>query len=289
MGSECPHDVPVTSILSLPKRLVIFDLDGVVYRGDAPTPGAAEAITRLVSCGYQVRFLTNNSSRSRDSYHDKLAGMGIDAAPEQVMTSAFATAIYLRTNGFEGRRALVVGEMGLVDELRSAGIDALPAGETFDGAPVAAVVVGIDRFFTYERLLQAQQAIVAGAEFIATNADPTFPTESGEIPGGGAILAGIQVSSGRQPLIIGKPNTYTLGLLLRDARIPRSEAVLVGDRLDTDISVGRQADLETILTLTGVTRREDAEQAPPNLRPNAIIRDLRDLEGLLTDGGRRVA
>ncbi|MCA1594863.1 MAG: HAD-IIA family hydrolase [Chloroflexi bacterium] len=279
-AAESPVESPAGGLI-LPKRLILFDLDGVVYRGDTPTPHAAEVIAALQSAGYQVQFLTNNSSRTRESYCARLAAMGVEAGPSQIMTSGFATALYLQQEGFAGRTALAVSEEGLWHELEQAGIVVKRAGEDFTGGPVDVVVVGIDRSFTYSRLTQAQQALLAGARFIATNADPTFPTEQGDLPGGGSIVAAIATASGQTPFVVGKPNTFSLELILQSCHTPREQAVLIGDRLDTDIAVGRSAGMDTILTLTGVTSRDQAAQAPPSMRPNAIIQDLGDLEAVL--------
>jgi 4-nitrophenyl phosphatase len=267
--------------LALPKRLVIFDLDGVVYRGDTPTVGAVEVIGRLQQRAIKVHFLTNNSSLSREAYCQKLTGMGIAAGDKQVMTSAYATALLLQQQGLTGARILVVGQGGLLDELARSGFRPVMAGEGFTGGPVDAVVVGIDRQFTYDRLHQAQRAILGGARFIATNRDATFPTETGDAPGAGSIVAAISTACGQEPFTVGKPNPFSLELILKAHQVRHEEAVLVGDRLDTDIMVGRAAGLETILTLTGVTGLDLLDNSSASVRPTAIISDLRDLERLL--------
>lgn len=267
--------------LTLPKQLVIFDLDGVVYRGQTPTPDAAAVITRLQASGFDVHFLTNNSSQHRNSYCAKLGGLGIHAAQASIMTSAYATALYLTDEGLKGASVLVVGEAGLAEELNDAGIRALPAGPHYAEESVAAVVVGIDREFTYLKLEQAQGALLAGARFIATNRDPTFPTEGRDLPGGGSIVAAIATASGREPFTVGKPNTLGLELILKATGVPKPGVVLVGDRLDTDIDVGIAAGIDTILTLTGVTKRSDLKGLPANRQPTAVIEDLRGLAAAL--------
>lgn len=266
--------------LSLPKQLVIFDLDGVIYRGDTPTPYAAEVVAALQASGRQVRFLTNNSSRTRESYCDKLARMGIRVTPNEIMTSAYATALYLLDEGFQGRTALAVSEEGLWKELEQVGIKVERAGETYVGGPVDVVAVGIDRSFNYQRLTQAQQALFRGARFIATNTDPTFPTELGDLPGGGSIVAAISTASGQKPFVVGKPNTFSLELILKSCGTDRASALLVGDRLDTDIDVGSRAGMDTVLTLTGVTTRGELELAPPSMQPTVVIENLGEIEAL---------
>ena len=280
---EAPFVASLSHPLTLPKQLVIFDLDGVVYRGITPTPGAQEAIASLVRRGIQVRYLTNNAALSRSAYVAKLSKMGISSVEDDFMTSAYATARYLLEQGCLGQQALVVGEEGLVTELNAAGIHAVMACDSDDEIAVDVVVVGIDRSFTYGRLKQAQQAIFHGAQFIATNQDATYPTEQGIFPGAGAVVAAVATAAGRQPFTVGKPNTYALDLILRSAGVPPERAVLVGDRLDTDIHVGRSAGLETILPLTGVTTLAHLYDLDPESRPSTVIPDLRSLDQVLSE------
>ncbi len=255
--------------------LVIFDLDGVIYRGDEPMPFAVETVQRLRDAGVMVRFLTNNSALTRQAYVRRLAGMGILSCEEDFMTSAYATALYLQSQGAEGRRVFIVGEEGIHEELRRIGMVVVTDPEE-EGADY--VVAGIDRDFTYDKLRRAHYAIQHGAQFIATNRDATYPAARGRIvPGGGALVAAIQTCTGVEPLVIGKPNTYSMELLLRQAGVPADEAVLVGDRLDTDVLVGKRAGLHTVLVLTGVTNEEALAEAPPEMLPERVIRTLAEL------------
>lgn len=258
----------------------VFDLDGVLYLGDTAIPHAAEAVTRLQSQGRQVFFLTNNSGRTRADYHEKLSHVnGLDIPESQIFTSAYATALYLKARGAAGKTAFVVGEPGLAQELQEAGglrpvtvADSVPA-ETIDY-----VVVGIDRQFTYDKLRFAHAAITRGhAQFIATNRDATFPMETGEIPGGGSIVAALATATGREPITIGKPETHAYEEILKAAGVPADQSVMIGDRLDTDIAVGNRVGAQTVLVLTGVTARSQVDQAPPAWRPGIIIGDLREL------------
>lgn len=255
--------------------LFIFDLDGVIYRGGEPLPHSAEAVAQLRKQGHIVCFLTNNSACTREFYARKLAGLGIAAEPFDVMTSAYATALYLQENGLSGSRVLVIGEDGLREELSHAGV-AFVDGSGEDHADV--VVAGIDRSFTYQKLKSAQQAILNGALFVATNRDATYPLEGGAVePGGGAIVAAIEVASGKTPILIGKPSDYTVRKILEARRVRPENAVIVGDRLDTDTAVGKAIGLTTVLVLTGVTTPQQVAAADPAHTPDIVLPDLQDL------------
>jgi len=255
--------------------LFIFDLDGVIYRGGEPVPYSAEAVAQLRKQGHFACFLTNNSACTRAFYAQKLAALGIPAEPSDIMTSAYATALYLQENGLSGSRVLVIGEDGLREELAQAGVTFVdPPAE--DRADV--VVAGIDRAFTYQKLKAAQQAILNGALFVATNRDATYPLEGGAVePGGGAIVAAIEVASGRSPVLIGKPSDYTVRRILDSHGVRPEDAVIVGDRLDTDTAVGKAVGLKTVLVLTGVTTPQQVANADPTYTPDIVLPNLQDL------------
>src|SRR5574338_193322 len=193
-------------------RLVIFDLDGVVYRGDHPVPGAARLVEALHADGRLVRFATNNSMATRAEYVERLAVHGIAATADEIVTSTAATIEYLRRHLAHVRSILAVGAAGLVAELRQAGFDVTPAADAappdWAGEPPSehydAVVAGGDPRIDYRRLGIAAAAIRAGAAFLATNADARYPLPGGFAPGAGAIVAALQVASGRDALVIGK-------------------------------------------------------------------------------------
>ena len=270
------HRPTPPALTAHPVDLVIFDLDGVIYRGEQPMPGAAQAVAWLRERGYLVRFLTNNSTRSRQDYVERLESFGVPCTAEEVMTSAYATAWYFREQGLSGR-AMVVGEQGLAQELQAVGLEVYPAAEERSAELADFVVVGLDRGFDYTRLLHAQQAILRGAAFIATNRDPTFPVEGRIIPGGGCMVSAIETAVGRPALTIGKPEPYTVELMLRQAAREPRQAVIVGDRVDIDVLVGRRTGTWTVLVLTGVGTREEAAQAPARERPHQVIPDLETL------------
>ena len=205
--------------------------------------------------------------------------MGYPATPAQVMTSAYATGLYLREHGAEGQRVFIIGEHRLAEEMTLAGLTVVPLESD---EPVRYMVVGLDRSLTFAKLQRAFAAVRAGAIFIATNQDPTYPMEEGrEIPGGGSMVAALQYALGAAPIAIGKPEPYTLLEILRLAGGRPEEAMMVGDRLDTDIRVGRRVGLKTVLPLTGVTSRADLEKALPDERPDFVINLLEQLPGIL--------
>lgn len=258
----------------------VFDLDGVVYRGNQPLPHAIEVLNLLQSAGRQVFFLTNNSGATRQQYAEKLQSMGVEAHPEQFITSAWATALYLQRTLEQGARLFVVGEPGLKQELCAAGFEVV---ESVEPKIPAAVVVGIDRNFNYERLAQAQYAILNGARFIATNADATYPAEDRLLPGAGTMVAAIATATGHKPRIIGKPNPQILQPYIERGQIRPEQTLLVGDRLDTDIALANLLHLPCALVLTGVSTREDVACAPLDQLPQWVLNSLGDLLGDAAD------
>jgi phosphoglycolate/pyridoxal phosphate phosphatase family enzyme len=255
--------------------LFIFDMDGVLYRGSAPVPHAADAIHKLRRAGHSVCFLTNNARRTRPAYIPLLAGMGIEAGVDEVITSGYLAALYFLEQGWEGAGVYIVGEGGLVEEMRHTAHCHIIEGLE---PQALCVVAGIDRQFTYEKMLVAQQHILGGAHWVATNRDPTFPVEGGKVvPGAGSIVAAISTACGREPLVVGKPNPYAVELTARRAGFPMSEVVVVGDRQDTDIDAGNAAGALTVMVLTGVTSPEEAAAIKPPHRADITIPDLSHL------------
>ncbi|HEY3297374.1 MAG TPA: HAD-IIA family hydrolase [Armatimonadota bacterium] len=262
----------------------VFDLDGVVYRGSQPVPGAAETIENLLRLGHQVYFFTNNSTKNRPSFVEKLAGMGITTDEAHFMTSSYATALYLQEQGAQGKTAYIVGEEGIRTELTAIGMKIV---DDVTSEQVDYVVVGLDRHFTYQKITDAQQAIFHGAQFIATNADSTFPREGGMVtPGAGAMIAAITTASGTKPIVIAKPETPGLYELMKMAHTDAKHTVVVGDRLDTDIVVGNRVGAVSVLVLTGIATREDAERAPKERRPHIVVENLGQMLGALEKFGK---
>ena len=255
----------------------VFDLDGVIYRGSQPQPHAREIVSALRGREHLVRFYTNNSAQSRESYSSKLADMGIPTPPEDIMTSSYATALYFVQKNAVGKNVYQIGEQGITDELEAVGMNVIANCSDAD-AHIDYVVVGIDQDFHYRKLARAQKAILDGAEFIATNEDATYPIEGGAvIPGGGSLVAAVRTATATEPFVVGKPQTYAFDKILELTNTPPSRAVMVGDRLETDILVANRAGARSVLVLTGVTTREQAESATGELKPDRIIDTLAEL------------
>jgi len=243
----------------------LLDLDGVVYLKYRPIPAALRFIREARGSGRRVIFLTNNSSRTRQQYSTMLTSMGIECAPQDVVTSAYATATLLAARRPRAR-VFCVGEDGLVRELQAQGL------KVVDDPPVDFVVAGIDFHFTYEKLAKASTMIMKGARFVSTNRDATFPTEEGPRPGAGSIVSAIQTASGRRPLNVGKPNRRMFEAARRILGLDASRIGVVGDRMETDILGGIRAGMKTILVLTGVTDPETLRSS--KIRPDLVLNTL---------------
>jgi len=270
-------------------RLVIFDLDGVVYRGDEAIEGAASLVAALRADGRLVRFATNNSMATRQDYVERLARQGITSSIDEIVTSSSATVRFLTSQLVDVRTVLVVGEGGLLAELREAGYEATAADAAaavgWNGGPLPerfdAVVAGLDRLIDYRRLGIAATAIRAGARFVATNADRRFATPDGLVPGAGAIIAALEATSGVAPIVIGKPEPAMFEAILEGAAVEPMDAVVIGDNPDADVVAARRAGIPVILVLTGVTDRASAEGLRGERRPDEIVDGPAGVAGLL--------
>jgi 4-nitrophenyl phosphatase len=270
-------------------RLVIFDLDGVVYRGRQAVPGAAALIAAMREHGMLIRFATNAAMRTRTSYVTRLSEMGIAAELEEIVTSTTATIDYLRASLPEVRRVLVVGAAGMVEELQAAGYEATAAADAvesdYDGGPIPtsydAVVAGLDQAFDYRRLAIATSVLRAGARFIATNADLQYPTPTGFLPGAGSIIGALRAASGIEPLVIGKPEPRMFRAIVERAGVQPAEALAIGDSPDTDIVAAARAGIRSMLVLTGVTDAATAAALSGERRPDHVARDPAEVAALL--------
>lgn len=230
-------------------RLYLLDMDGVLFRGQTVIPGAADAVRQIRERGAFVRFFTNNSTKTREHNARILQDFGIEAAPDEIMTSAVAAARFLR-----GTTAWALGEPGLHEELRAGGVHLVESG------PAEWVVVGLQRNLSYHQIDEAQWRIRCGAKFVATNRDATYPIEDRVMPGAGAIVAAVATAAGKEPdVVMGKPEPRMIEAVLEETGVRREDALLVGDRLDTDIECARRAGCDAILVLTGVTRDPPAD------------------------------
>lgn len=259
-------------------RLVIFDLDGVIYRGDRAVPGAAELVNGVRRSGRRVSFATNNSMATREAYVDRLAGHGIGASRDEIVTSSSATVEHLQHHLPDVRRVLAVGAAGLVAELGAGGFEAVAAADAapigWNGEPLAlqydAVVAGLDQEIDYRRLGIASAAIRAGARFVATNADVRYPTPAGFVPGAGTIVAALAATSGVEPLVVGKPQPAMFRSILEHTGIDADDALVVGDNPDADVVAARRAGIPSVLVLTGISDRGMADGLAGERRPDHV-------------------
>lgn len=259
-------------------KAFIFDLDGCIYRGNTPIPGAADTIASLRKNGKKILFLTNNATQTPEQYVEKLKGMKIDADVNVILTSAMATAIFLKKK-YGKVRVFPVGGQALIQELEKIGHKIVDAHEI---KRTEFVVACLDLAFTYEKLDLACQAIFSGAKLVATNTDPNVPVEKGFELGAGAIVAAISTATGAKPEVIGKPFEHITKIALDRLGTTPSETVFVGDRLDTDIQAGKEIGGFTILVLSGSTNRDTAEKVTdPNQKPNLILPDISYIQQLL--------
>jgi arabinose operon protein AraL len=264
---------------------LIFDLDGTVYLGDEALPGAVECLAGARSLGKRTVFISNKPLAPRREYADKLWRIGIPTEPEDVLTSAHVLGHYLAAHAPQ-LRYYVIGETNLREELSGFGLalaDELTDQDSRhlirpDG--IDAVVVAFDRTLDYRKLNTAYQALCRGARYFATNGDATCPVPGGAVPDAGATLAALHLLTGRDPeLVAGKPSLLMIETALERMGLPANRCLMVGDRLETDIRMGRSAGMATALVLTGVTRRE--EVGPPATHPDLILDDLSQLLPLL--------
>jgi|Deesub1362B_J571_1020462.scaffolds.fasta_scaffold00041_58 4-nitrophenyl phosphatase len=259
-------------------RKLVFDIDGVIYRGNEFIPGAPEVLKEL-SETHEIFLLTNNSTRHREDYIHKFIEKGIKIEKTRVFTSASVTAEFILEE-FGVKKIFPVGERGLIKELKEAGHEIL----NVDAKPsdIEAVVVGMDRGINYEKISLAARAVRRGAMFIATNQDVTFPSQRGLEPGSGSVLASIEAASGRKAdIVVGKPSPLMLSFVKKKVGSKAEEILLIGDRLDTDVASGRALKLKTALVLTGITRKEDLELLPLEDRPDFVFKSLKDLSEFL--------
>lgn len=230
--------------------VVCCDLDGVLWLGDEPIPGAAAGVERLEAAGLHVGYLSNNSSHTINEVVDKLRRCGVVTTPDRVLTSALAAADLLAGSVAAGERILACAGPGVVESLGAAGFEVVREG------PAAAVVVGFHRDFDFDELERASAAVRGGARLVATNLDATYPVPGGLLPGAGSIVAAVATASGREPEVAGKPSSAMAEMVRRRLG---DHGVVVGDRPSTDGAVATMLGWPFALVLSGVT----AAVAPP--------------------------
>jgi len=254
---------------------IIFDMDGVVYRGSQRIEGAKEVIEYLKERGIPFVFLTNNSTRTPRMYREKLLSMDMDVPEERIVTSGLAARLYM-TRHLKPGKVFVIGGRGLHEEMKNLGWGTVSIEECREGKwrEIRHVVVGLDPKLTYEKLKYGTLAIRNGASFIGTNPDTTYPAEEGLYPGAGAIIASLKASTDREPLIIGKPNEPVYEIV--KTKLGNVEEIwMVGDRLDTDIAFAKRFGMKAIMVLTGVSSLKDIEES--EVKPDLILPSIREL------------
>jgi arabinose operon protein AraL len=253
----------------LPYRGWLLDLDGTVYLGERLIPGADATIAALRAAGRRVAFLSNKPLQTREEYAAKLTRLGVPAAPDDVINSSLVLARHLRERD-PGAPVFVIGEPPMIAEMRAHGF------EVRGDEHVRWVVIAFDRTFDYAKLNTALQAVKRGARLIATNPDRTCPVEGGEIPDCAGMIAAVEAVTDRKvEAIVGKPSPIILEVALAALGVPARDAAIVGDRLDTDIVMGRRLGLGTVLVLSGVTRADDPRIAA--VAPDHVVGSIRDL------------
>jgi 4-nitrophenyl phosphatase len=246
-------------------RCFLLDMDGTFYLGEALLPGALEFIDVLRQQGRDFLFLTNNSSRSQDDYAAKITRLGLPVTREKIFTSGEATARYMRA-AYPDAHVFLLGPPSLHAEFREHGI-------TLDEAEPTHVVLGFDTTLTYAKLWRMCDLVRSGLPFIATHADFNCPTPTGFMPDVGAMIALVRASTGREPdLIVGKPNRMFVEAAAAKLGLPVQSLAMIGDRLYTDIALGKTSGITTLLVLSGETRPEDLEESPH--KPDLVFADL---------------
>ena len=245
----------------------ICDMDGVIYHGNILLPGVSEFVDWLKKEDKHFLFLTNSSERSPKELQQKLARMGLEVSEKHFYTSALATAKFISSQA-PGGSAYVIGAPGLVNALYEAGI-------TMNDVNPDYVIVGETSNYTYESVLHAVKLVQNGAKLIGTNTDLTGPTEQGIMPACRAWIAPIELATGRSAYFVGKPNPLMMRTGLKLLGVHSADAVMIGDRMDTDIIAGIETGLDTVLVLSGCTSREEVGSFP--YRPKYILDGVGDI------------
>ena len=252
----------------------IFDLDGTVYRSDQLIPGADAVIRLLRESGRKVVFLSNKPIQTREDYAHKLTRLGIPTHSDEVINSTLVMTNYLKKNAPQAK-LFVVGEVPSIEELKRAGFTI-----TDEPKEIEYVIVAFDRTFDYRKLNIAFQAIKMGAHFVATNPDRTCPVEGGEIPDCAGMIAAIEAVTGKKvEVIVGKPSSIMIQKALEVMGLKPEDCILIGDRLETDIKMGRESGIATGIVLTGVTDEKTLKES--SIHPDFIFQSIADVKNLL--------
>ncbi|KAF5820954.1 putative phosphoglycolate phosphatase [Helianthus annuus] len=276
----------------------LFDCDGVIWKGDTLIDGVPQTLEMLRSKGKKLVFVTNNSTKSRKQYAHKFQSLGIQVTEEEIFSSSFAAAMYLKVNEFPPeKKVYVIGGEGILEELKLAGFTGLggpedakktvqlKANTLFEhDKSVGAVVVGLDPYLNYYKLQYGTICIREnpGCIFIATNRDATGNmTDLQEWPGAGCMVAAVCGSTQKEPIVVGKPSTFLMDFLQKQYKIPTDKMCMVGDRLDTDILFGQNAGCKTLLVLSGVTSKSTLQDPSNHIQPDIYTNQISDIFDLL--------
>ncbi|MDT7875208.1 MAG: HAD-IIA family hydrolase [Sulfolobaceae archaeon] len=255
-------------------ELIISDVDGVLLREEEPIWPNIYALQTLIEKGKQVLLLTNNSGFSRVLLARQLNYLGLKITPERIITSGTAAAIYMKEHT-DVRKVFVVGEEGLIEELKNFGFEILGVRDIEEENPDA-VVLGLDRLSTYEKLSVAMRAIYNGSRFIVTNMDRLWPSKNGLKLGAGALAAAIIYALKKEPdFVAGKPNPWMIQVAFKVSGLNSKKAIMIGDQLETDIRMGINAGIDTLLVLTGISTKKDVEKS--EVKPTYVVSNLSEV------------
>ena len=266
---------PNTDVLK-EKKLFIFDMDGTIYLGNQVFDFAIRFIDHLRANGYRVLFFTNNASHTTEFYMGKLSRLGFSPREDEIMTSGDVTVEFLKRHR-PGKSVYLVGTPELVEHFGASGIPMLTGSEK--SADI--VVTSFDTTLTYEKLDNACRLVRGGAEYLSTHPDFNCPTETGFIPDSGAIAAFVTASTGATPTYFGKPYVQTVDMICEATGMEKDDICIFGDRLYTDIALGRLHGVTAILVLTGETQQADVDAAQPAQRPDMTFASLAEVDALM--------
>lgn len=243
-------------------KALILDMDGVLWKGDAPIGDLPATFKRIRERGLKFVFATNNGTKTPEDYCEKLAELGVEVDAAQVVTSALGIAFMLSQRHPRGMKVFMIGEDGIRVALEGKGFQVVGVE---DAQQAEAVVMGIDRGVNFQKVAEATLLVRAGIPFYTTNTDRTFPTPRGEIPGSGAWVSVVATATGVEPIVAGKPFPYLMELALERLGTAKEETLVVGDRLETDVAAGQAVGCPTALVLSGVSKREEAQGWNPTV------------------------
>jgi len=245
----------------------IIDMDGVIYHGNRLLPGVTEFVSWMERSGKQYLFLTNASERTPKELHEKLKRLGIEVGEDHFYTSALATASFLDSQKPDGS-AYIIGDAGLIHALYS-------VGYTINNVNPDYVVVGDTHGYNFEKIELAINLVLKGARLIGTNPDVSGPVETGITPSTKALVAPIEIASGKKAYFVGKPNPLMMRIALKKLGTKREDTIVIGDRMDTDIRCGLESAIDTLLVLSGITGKDDIDKFP--YRPQYVLNGVADL------------